>query len=77
MAVKRSTIWYDDALGVLQVSVALLNDDWEPQAEATRQVGPFDHVDEELNIAELRARVMLTDQGGAAASTPEDQPPAT
>lgn len=39
----RQTRWADDAGHLVQVAVAVLDDDtWELRAEVTEQVGPFD-----------------------------------
>lgn len=48
----RTTLWSDDHENVIQVSVCALLD-WEPRAEATETVGPFETVGE----ATMRARL--------------------
>lgn len=51
MAVHRTTIWRDLDGRTLQVSVACLDDAWEPHAVVTEHVGPFDDLEEVLEAA--------------------------
>lgn len=52
----RTTLWHDDGGNLRQVSVAVLDALWEPQAEITRNVGPFDDVDQVVKESTSRAR---------------------
>jgi hypothetical protein len=40
--VRRTTLWETSRGELLQVSVAVLDDAWDPQSEITTAVGPFD-----------------------------------
>lgn len=40
--IQRWTAWRDERFGVVQVSLAILDDHWEPLAEWTEELGPFD-----------------------------------
>lgn len=40
--IRRTTLWETDRGDLLQVSVAVLDSEWEPQSEITTAVGPFD-----------------------------------
>ena len=51
---KRVTLWYDAAGECRQVAVCLM-ENWDPVAEATEQVGPFDSPTEAVWRAEAVA----------------------
>lgn len=53
----RTTLWESAQGELLQVSVAVLDDLWEPQAEVTTPVGPFDDKSEAL--AETLRQVLV------------------
>lgn len=38
----RTTLWHDDQGNLRQISACVLDADWDPQAEITAGVGPFD-----------------------------------
>lgn len=52
----RCTRWRDDDDHFVQVAVCILDRDWEPVAEVTLAIGPFDDPDEIEARAELKAR---------------------
>lgn len=56
----RTTIWTDDAGNTVRVAVACLDSAWEPHAEVTLEVGPFDTVEEVAG----RAQASAHDLGG-------------
>lgn len=44
--IRRWTLWEDEEGNELQMSLALLDDDWEPQMERTLPCGPFNEREE-------------------------------
>lgn len=54
--VYRWTLWTTDDDEGLQLSLAVLNECWEPLHEETVALGPFHHADEAR--AELQARAV-------------------
>ena len=59
MAIIRTTSWHDDRDNLVQIAVAVLDDDWEPAYEETRPVGPFDDhqavIEDMITLARTRA----------------------
>lgn len=45
--IRRWTLWETDEGSELQLSLCLLDDNWEPLWEATKQCGPFHDVEEQ------------------------------
>lgn len=65
----RTTRWVDNHGDVRQISVCVLDADWEPQAHDTRSVGPFDDpqvVEQECSAAACAAAWWTTGQGRLA-----------
>lgn len=40
--IRRTTLWETERGELVQVSVSILDELWEPQSEITTAVGPFD-----------------------------------
>jgi hypothetical protein len=40
--IRRTTLWETDRGELVQVAVAVLDEQWDPQAEVTTPLGPFD-----------------------------------
>lgn len=60
--IERVTIWTQDSVDVLQVAVAYLDDSWEPLAEVTKPVGPFDFLDTQEAAAAGECRNLVRGQ---------------
>jgi len=44
--ISRWTVWEDSDAGALQLSLAILDANWEPLYEVTKPCGPFHDVEE-------------------------------
>ena len=61
--VLRVTWWHTESSGdTVQVSVAILDSDWEPLAEATQLIGPFDDPMDALRESITQARALADRQ---------------
>lgn len=70
----RWTTWHNDAGDCIQVSCALIDDAWEPLSEATELVGPFDELDDAVQVAWAAAHALADGQYRGQASLLLDEP---